>query len=312
MSSGDSSFLVILSFSVNFVEPIAVRLFEREHERGVKMRVYISVDAEGCTGIFKLAQVMPENNDYDFCRRMMEGDANAAIVGAFRAGATEVVVNDAHNRGDNIRLDKLDYRARLISGSDRSFSMMEGISPGFDAVMLIGYHNRKGSGGVISHTYYYSAIQEVRLNGTPVGESEINGFLAGSFGVPLVFLSGDQYTTENIKTKVPGIRTVATKKAIGNASAECVNPELTRKLIEDEVCAAISGLRTSAVQPMSDSPYSLEIQFATPGHANHAALLPGSQRVSPTTVGFAAKEYGEIFRAFLCLIILASTFNERE
>ncbi|MDR1514585.1 MAG: M55 family metallopeptidase [Synergistaceae bacterium] len=274
------------------------------------MRVYISVDAEGCTGIFKLAQVMSENGGYDFCRRMMEGDANAAISGAFRAGASEVIVNDAHNSGDNIRIDNLDRRARLISGGDRQFSMMEGISPEFGAAMFIGYHNRKGGGGVISHTYYYSEMQEVRINGTPVGESEINGLLAGSFGVPLVFLSGDQYAAENIKAKVPGIRTAVTKKAIGYASAECVNPEITWKLIEEEVYAAISGLRTSPIKPMSDPPYALEIQFATPGHANRASLLPGSRRVSPTTVGFEAADYSDIFRAFLCLITLASTFNE--
>jgi D-amino peptidase len=274
------------------------------------MRVYISVDAEGCTGIFKLAQVMPGNQDYDFCRRMMEQDANAAIEGAFMAGASEVVVNDAHNRGDNIRIENLDRRARLISGSDRSLSMMEGISPEFDAAMLIGYHNRKGAGGAISHTYYYSEIREVRVNGTPAGESEINGFLAGSFGVPLVFLSGDQYATENIKAKVPGIRTVAVKKAIGCASAECLHPEITRKLIEDEAYAAISGHRTATVKPMNDAPYSLEIELATPGHANRASLLPGSRRTSPTTVGFEAADYGDIFRAFLCLVSLASTFNE--
>jgi D-amino peptidase len=240
----------------------------------------------------------------------MEGDANAAIAGAFRGGATEVVANDAHNLGDNIRVEKLDGRARLISGSDRLFSMMEGISPEFDAAMLIGYHNRKGGGGVISHTYYYSEIQEVRLNGEPVGEAEINGFLAGSFGVPLVFLSGDQYVTESIRAKVPGIRTAVTKKAIGNASAECLSPDLTWKSIEEEAYAAISGLGNSPVKPMDDAPYSLEIRFSTPGHANRASLLPGSLRMSPTTVGFEAADYRSTFRAFLCLMTLASAFNE--
>jgi D-amino peptidase len=250
---------------------------------------------------------------------MMEGDANAAIAGAFRGGATEVVVNDAHNNGDNIRIDRLDKRARLISGSDRPLSMMEGISPEFGAAMLVGYHNRKGGGGVISHTYHYSEMQEVRINGEPVGESEINGFLAGSFGVPLAFLSGDQYVTESVKAKVPGIRTVATKRAIGCASADCLNPELSWKLIEEESYAAVSALKNFSasssaslppVKPMNDAPYSLEIQFATPGHANRASLLPGSMRISPTTVSFEGGDYGDVFRAFLCLVTLASTFRE--
>jgi D-amino peptidase len=242
---------------------------------------------------------------------MMESDANAAIEGAFKAGATEVIVNDAHNFGDNLRLDKLDSRAKLISGSDRPLSMMEGISPEFDAAVLLGYHSRKGGAGVISHTYYYSSMSEVRINGAPVGEAEINGLLAGHFGVPLVFLSGDQYVTANISAKVPGIRTVVTKRAIGTAAAECIHPDITRKQIGHEVSEAVAELKNSAIKPMVDSPYSLEIQFATPGHANKAALLPGSRRLSPTTVGFDSSDYGEVFGAFLCLASLASTFDER-
>ena len=276
------------------------------------MRVYISIDAEGCSGIYKLAQVTPENPDYEFCRRMMEGDANAAARGAFAAGATEVVVNDAHNLGDNLRIDKLDSRVKLISGNDRPFSMMEGIAADFDAAMLLGYHSRKGERGVISHTYYYSSMYEVRINGQPVGEAEINGLLAGHFGVPLVFLSGDQCVTENISSKVPGIRTVSTKRAIGCGAAECLHPDVTRKAIEEEVYKALFGLKDSRVKPMAQAPYTLEVQFLTPGHASYASLLPNSQRPAPSTVRFEAENYEALFNAFLCLITLAAGFRERQ
>jgi D-amino peptidase len=157
------------------------------------MRVFISIDAEGCSGIYKLAQVTAGNPDYEFCRRMMEGDANSAIKGAFDAGALDVLVNDAHDNSDNIRIENLDSRARLLSGSVKPLSMMEGISGAFDAVMLLGYHSRKGERGSISHTYSYGSIFEVRINGRAVCEAEINGYLAGCFGVPVVFFYRDQY-----------------------------------------------------------------------------------------------------------------------
>jgi D-amino peptidase len=275
------------------------------------MRVFISIDAEGCTGIYKIAQVMPGNPDYEFCRRMMEGDANAAIRGAFNSGALDVLVNDAHNNGDNIRIENLDPRARLVSGSAKPMSMMEGITGAFDAVLLLGYHSRKSERGAIAHSYSYGSIFEVSINGRPVGEAEINGYFAGCFGVPVVFMSGDQYVTENMRSVVPGIRTVATKRAIGCAASECIHPQVMWKRIEEGVLAALSDIKNNQVKPMGDPPYTLEIQFATTSHATLAMRLPGSNSVSPTTVRYKAEDYMSIYNAFLCMAALSGSFAER-
>jgi D-amino peptidase len=276
------------------------------------MRVYISIDAEGCSGIFKFAQVLSENRDYEFCRRMMEGDANAAVRGAFDAGAFDVLVNDAHNNGDNIRIENLDPRARLVSGSAKPMSMMEGISGAFDAVLLLGYHSRKCERGTIAHSYSYARMFEVRINGRPVGEAEISAYLAGSFGVPVVFLSGDQYVTENIRSIIPGVRTVATKRAIGGAAAECVHPSITWQRLEEGVRAAITELKDNPpVKPLADPPYTLEIQFATTSHAALALRLPGSNLTAPTTVRYKADDYMTLYNGFLCMAALSSGFEER-
>jgi D-amino peptidase len=275
------------------------------------MRIFISVDAEGCSGIYKLAQVIAGNPDYEFCRRMMEGDVNAAAKGAYKAGAIDVLVNDAHDNSDNIRIENLDPRVRLISGSVKPMSMMEGISGAFDAILLLGYHARKSERGSISHTYSYSRMLEVRINGRPVCEAEINGYLAGCFGTPVVFLSGDQYITEYMRSVVPGIRTVATKRAIGCAAAECVHPYVTWKRIEDGVSAALNELKNNPVKPMADAPYVLEITFVTTSHATLALRLPGSNLTSPTTVRYKAEDYMTIYNAFLCMASLATDFDER-
>jgi D-amino peptidase len=275
------------------------------------MRVYISIDAEGCTGIFKFAQVLSGHPEYEFCRRMMEGDANAAIRGAFKAGAADVLVNDSHDNGDNIRIENLDPRARLISGSAKPMSMMEGLDNTFDAAMLLGYHSRKSEYGVISHTFSYGRIFEVKINGRLVGEAEINGFAAGTFGVPVVFLSGDQYVTENIESVIPGIKTVATKRAVGCGAAECAHPTVIRERIEEGVYAALSGLKNSPVKPLNDAPYTLDVRFATTSHAALALRLPGSELTGPTTVRYETGDYTALYRGFLCMATLSSAFDER-
>jgi D-amino peptidase len=241
---------------------------------------------------------------------MMEGDANSAIKGAFDGGAIDVLVNDAHGNSDNIRIENLDPKARLVSGSVKPLSMMEGISGAFDAVLLMGYHSRKGDRGSVAHTYSYAGIFEVRINGRPVSEAEINGYLAGCFGVPVVFLSGDQYITEHMRSIIPGIRTVATKRAIGCAAAECVHPFVAWKRIEEGVAAAIKDLKNNPVNPMADAPYVLEIEFATTSHATLALRLPGSSAASPTTARYKAEDYMTLYNAFLCMTSLAAGFDE--
>lgn len=212
------------------------------------MKVYMSVDAEGISGIVKLSQVSPGDPSYDFARRMMVNDVNAAIRGAARAGATEVVVNDAHNTGDNMYIDQLDCRAKLISGSDKPMVMMQGISGDFDAAFLVGYHTRKGAKGVIAHSWSYGSMVELRINRKPIGEFELNGLMAGHFDVPVVFTSGDDQLAASAKSVVKGIQTTVTKEAVGNGSALCYHPQLTTKAIEE---AAYQGvLHRKDIKPM--------------------------------------------------------------
>jgi len=58
------------------------------------MRIYLSVDMEGITGVAVGKHVRPGEKDYDRFRRLMTQEANAAINGALEAGAAEVVVSE--------------------------------------------------------------------------------------------------------------------------------------------------------------------------------------------------------------------------
>ncbi|MGH7058394.1 MAG: M55 family metallopeptidase, partial [Acetobacteraceae bacterium] len=69
------------------------------------MRVLISADMEGITGVTYPADVHPGAPRWQQARRFMMGDINAAVRGFFRAGASAVVVNDAHADKRNLMLE---------------------------------------------------------------------------------------------------------------------------------------------------------------------------------------------------------------
>ncbi len=78
------------------------------------MKVFISVDMEGISGITDPEDVLPDGADYQRGREFMTGDANAAILGAYDGGADEVLVNDPHWIMRNLLLERLNPRARTI------------------------------------------------------------------------------------------------------------------------------------------------------------------------------------------------------
>src|SRR5690625_1209522 len=93
-------------------------------------------------------------SEYERIRRMMTEEVNAAIRGAFNGGAKEVVVADGHGNMSNILIEKLDPRARLVSGNNRVMMQLEGLDESFDGIVFVGHHGREGdSDAVISHTF---------------------------------------------------------------------------------------------------------------------------------------------------------------
>lgn len=157
------------------------------------MRVYISVDMEGITGVVSPTQVRPGEREYERFRRIMTQEANAAIRGALAGGATQVVVNDSHGPMTNLLIEDLHSDARLVSGSPKPHGMMQGIGPGFDAAFFIGYHSRHGTAAsVLDHTWSSASIVDAEINGRSVCEGDLNAGLAGGDGVPVALVTGDE------------------------------------------------------------------------------------------------------------------------
>ena len=276
------------------------------------MKVLIPADAEGITGIFKKSQVTPGRPDYGHFRKLMAHDVNAAIRGALAGGATEVVVNDSHNNDDNLLIEDLDPRASLMSGTDKPLIMAEGLEKGVDALMLVGYHSRKGAKGVISHTYYYPIVMEAAVNGVPFGEAEFVAHVAGYYGIPTILITGDDCVTAYTSEQIPGIRTAVVKEVIGNGSAVLYHPDRTGAIIEEAAKEAVQSYQT--IPPVKlEGPMTLTITFLAATMAAHACKVPGVSLAEGTDnqVVYHGNDYLELYRTFLDALWQAAAFNDQ-
>jgi D-amino peptidase len=271
------------------------------------MRVYISVDMEGVAGVAHEDQTDPVDprhaQDYNRMRRLMTAEANAAIEGALAAGARTILVNDSHWLMRNLLAEELHPAAELLSGGPKLRSMVEGVELGFDAALFVGYHARAGTAhAVIDHTYT-SRVHEARLNGRPAGELAINAALAGTYGVPVAMVSGDQALAAEARELLgPGIETVIVKHAVGRFAARSVAPaEACRRIREGGTAALGRAHRPLVLEP----PIRLEVEFQLTQMADMAELAPGSRRTGGRTVEYVHEDYREVFRAWRALYNLA-------
>lgn len=271
------------------------------------MRVYVSVDMEGIAGVVHEDQTNPVDPrcaaEYARFRKLMTGEANAAVEGALSAGATHVVVNDSHWDMRNLLAEELHEAAELLSGGPKRLSMMEGIETGFDAALFIGYHARAGTPrAVLDHTIM-DAIRDVRLNGRSVGELGLNAALAGAYGVPVALVSGDRATAEEARALLgSGIETVIVKEAVSRHAARSVAPAAARRLVRDGVAAALGRPHHPWVPP---SPSTIEVDLTFSYQADYAELVPGSSRLGPLTVAYTHADFCELFRAWRAFYNLA-------
>jgi D-amino peptidase len=263
---------------------------------GKKLKVFISVDMEGVAGLIHWDETSQGGPDYGLFRRLMTEEANAAITGALDAGATEVVVRDAHDSARNILPDLLRPEARLVREWNSPLSMMEGLDRSFDAVVFIGNHARAGTpNAVLKHTMSLS-IYDVIVNGVRMPEAAWNAAIAGYFDVPVVFLSGDSAVCKQIQEIIGPIETAAVKDGMGPA-ASMLHPSKAQEMIRKGVAAALRNLK--AYRPYKPAaPYRLEIVFADENLARRASYIPGADRTGERSVAFTSADFMDIVKYF--------------
>ncbi|BCJ30822.1 M55 family metallopeptidase [Actinocatenispora sera] len=273
------------------------------------MKVYVSVDLEGVAGIVDWAQCTRGGEDYELGRQLALAEVNAAIEGAQAAGATEILVNDAHSVMRNLAPDRLAGHANYLSGRFKPDYMMQGLDDGFDAVLYLGYHAAMPTAGILSHTYNPGAILDVRINGTMAGESGINALVAQHHGVPVAVVTGDQYVGPEAAPFCPGIRSAVVKESVSRWAANNLHPERARALIAEQVTAALRELGTLAA-PGIELPVTIEVDLATPDMAEQASWIRSVRRTGGNTVRFTDDDPLRAFRTFMTVVFLTRSLVE--
>jgi D-amino peptidase len=271
------------------------------------MKILIAADMEGITGVTTWDQVTPGHAEYVRFRRLMTEDINAAVRGAYDAGATEVVVADGHWNGSNILVEELDRRALLNSGSPSPFSMMQGIDESVGGVCFIGYHARNGSqNAILDHTWSSRTVANLWLNDLLTGEYGLNAALAGHFGVPVIMASGDQTACEQMSEQLGELETAVVKQSCGRFSAECLPPPVTQEIIHAAAQRAVERLAEDDVPDpfVLDTPIRVTVEFFSSDMADRAAILPFTEREG-TCVSFTAPEMIVAYSAFRSMVTLA-------
>lgn len=267
------------------------------------MRVYISVDMEGITGVVHSSQVSPGERDYERFRRIMTREANAAILGALDGGATVILVNDSHGPMTNLLIEELHPAASLISGRPKPHGMMEGIEQGWDAAFFVGYHSRHGTtASVLDHTWSSASLVHAELNGRPVCEGDLNAGLAGEFDVPVVLVTGDEaYCRQQQALLGEDLPVVAVKRSVGRFAAESLSLEEAHRRIREGAARALGTARRPFRFP---PPHRITLTYNHAGRADHAAQLPGSERVDGLRVAYESDDYRTMLQARTAMLTL--------
>jgi D-amino peptidase len=247
-------------------------------------KVIISADMEGISGISASDQLSASGAEYNRSRKMMADDVNAAIRGARRGGATDILVNDSHGSMRNLRLEDLDGQVRLISHSFKRSGMMEGLDESFDAALFIGYHAKAGHpAGLFAHTGS-GVVRDVRVNGQSLGEGGLNTLVAAWYGVPVALVTGDDVAVKQVAEVATQAKTVAVKRAINPRAVELRPFAVVHREIEE---AAFAGVRDAAkMTPRRAASYKVEIQFDDLAIPEVAQNLPTMTRPAPDTIAY--------------------------
>jgi D-amino peptidase len=253
------------------------------------MKAFLMTDLEGVAGVVSFAQqTYSEGRYFEAARRLLTAEVNACVQGLLEAGATEVTVVDGHGDG-GIVFEELHPEARLIHGRPLSPVWIKELA-GQDVALFVGQHAMAGvPAGNLNHTQDSRSVTSYTLNGRLIGEIAQFALMAGSYDVPVVFLSGDRAACREVEDLIPGVTTVAVKEGLGRNSAVSVSSQKAREMIQAGVTLAVAQHGANPVAPLKwPAPYVLEKRYFTTAHLEGyyrlAAVNPSVQVVDPLTV----------------------------
>nr|WP_272918985.1 M55 family metallopeptidase [Streptomyces sp. SID4985] len=277
----------------------------------MRVKILISADMEGATGVTWPGDVLPGTPQWERCRGLFTSDVNAAAVGFFEGGADEVLVNEAHWSMRNLLLEDLDERVEMLTGRHKSLSMVEGVQHGdVDGIAFVGYHTGAGMEGVLAHTYLANQITGVWLDDVRASEGLLNAHVAAEYGVPVVLVTGDDLACEDALGYAPEALKVAVKDHVSRYAAVCRTPVRTAA----DIRAAAKEATELAVrqEPQNAGPFTVAVEFDAEHLALAVTVVPGVTRIGERKVAYTADTMYEGIRTFKAVTTIASSAVEEQ
>jgi D-amino peptidase len=268
------------------------------------MKLYLSVDMEGITGLADHTHVGSSKHNYERSRVIMTDEANHVVTAAFEEGCSEVIVNDSHSKMNNLLIERMHPETQLITGDVKPYSMVQGLDSSFSGAMFVGYHARASMKGVMSHSMIFG-VRHMYINDHAIGEMGFNAYVAGYHGVPVLMVAGDDQAAWEAENLIPNVTTAVVKETISRSAVKSLTPAKAGQLLREKAAEALS--KKDLVKPLvpPESPV-LKIEFANYGQAEWAALMPGAEIEENTTiVRYQAKDILEAYQAMLVMTELA-------
>ena len=258
-----------------------------------KKRIFVITDAEGIAGVCR--QDLTEPHDQEL-RQLLTGEVNAAVQGFLDGGADEVVVWDGHDGSQTLSALTIHPQALLLSGG-LSASMT--LDRHYSAIAFLGQHSQANiQRGVMAHSYSSLGIQTMRVNGKAMGEIETRAALAGAFGTPVIFLSGDNAAVDELHAVIPGAETVAVKEGLGRYACLSKSADAARAAIREHARLAVAKIGT--IRPyVIEGPTTVEIEYTTRNSLPaNAVSRPGAEVVDDRTIRYHGQNFLEAWTRY--------------
>ncbi|MCI3224892.1 M55 family metallopeptidase [Streptomyces sp. NP-1717] len=275
------------------------------------MKILISADMEGATGVTWPGDVLPGTPQWERCRTLFTSDVNAAVLGFLDGGADDVLINEAHWSMRNLLIEQLDERAQLLTGRHKTLSMVEGVQHGdVDGIAFVGYHTGAGTEGVLAHTYLANSVTGVWLNGTRASEGLLNAHVVAEYGVPVILFTGDDLSCLDADGYAPDAHKVAVKDYVSRYAAVCRTPARTAA----DIRAAARKATALAVrhEPVDGGPFTVELEFDAEHLAGAATVVPGVVGSGERRVAYTSETMYEGIRTFKAVTTIVSAAVEEQ
>ena len=255
--------------------------------------IFLITDAEGVAGVCRQDQTDPKDQEM---RQLLTGEINAAVDGLYAGGADDVIVWDGHDGSQTLSALTIHPRSKLIIG-DLGVTMT--LERHYAAIGFVGQHahaNRKG--GIMAHSYSSLGIQNMLMNGKPVGEIETRAALAGAFNVPVIFLSGDQAAADDLHAVVPEAELAVVKEGFSNYACQTLSAQSARELIHERARRGMQ--RIGEIKPYRiEGPVTIQIEYTTRNALGvDASLRPGVEVIDARTIRYSGKDFMEAWTRY--------------